>query len=216
MGESADQHFAKEPLSRPALRPVERALGARAACGGAPSQQRRRQRLWLRALPDVLDSSSAPALSSRAQPWAAGPGGEGVEGVEGVRTRGQRGRAGRARVGLPPAAAATRAVPASCPHRPAAHPRRGQDGCERREMPRSRECLHNGGSPRALSPAGQETVGVGRENSQSARRAAPAVRRGALGRALARRRSSSRTLPGAVERCRSRATDYTTAAAARS
>ena len=37
VGESADQHFAKEPLSRPALRPVERALGARAACGGAPA-----------------------------------------------------------------------------------------------------------------------------------------------------------------------------------
>ena len=113
------------------------------------------------------------------------------------RTRGQRGRAGRARVGLPPAAA-TSAVPASCPHRPAAHPRRrGQDGCERREdvafsrVPAQRWI--------ALSPTGQETAGVGRENSRSARRASCRPPRSSRPR-----RSPRRSRGAAVERCRSR------------
>ena len=118
------------------------------------------------------------------------------------RTRGQRGRAGRARVGLPPTTA-TRAVPASCPHRPAAHPRvdaagRGQDGCERREdVAFSRVPAQRG---IALSPARQETAGVGRENSRSGGEH-PAVR-GALGRSSRPRRSAASG--AAVERCRSR------------
>jgi len=147
VGESADQHLQKSRCHGPRCAPVGASPRRTRRVRGRARQQLRRQRLWLRALPDVLDSSSAPALSSRAQPWAAGPGGEGVEGVEGVRTRGQRGRAGRARVGLLPPAATTRAVPASCPHRPA--PIRAaadRTAASAEKMPRSRECLHNGGS----------------------------------------------------------------------
>ncbi len=126
---SAEQHF------------VERCCTRRSKTRWPPGA---RLCLAARVAPGGTLGASAEGGCARVQPWRGQPGREEKlqRARSASRTRGQRGRAGRARVGLPPAAA-TRAVPASCPHRPAAHPRRRgheQDGCEKMSRSHTSAC----------------------------------------------------------------------------